>query len=498
MARTVKDARIESREARGRLPARHEPHWRAIDSGAHLGYRKGPRGGSWIARARVGGAYAKSVLGTADDVQDADGVKVLNFRQAQEHARAWFTVKARAEAGLGARDGYSVKDAVDAHLADLGARGKPSGIRFATVTANSQIIPALGAIEVAKLSTAQVRDWHQAIALAPARVRSRPGAAVKHRATPATADAKRARKATANRILTILKAALNHAHHDGNVTDDRAWRRVKPFRGVETVRVRYLNADEARRLVNACPSDFRKLVQGALLTGCRYGELIAMRVRDFNTDARTVHVADSKSGKPRDVPLADDGATFFTGLVAWRKPDALMFLRLALKRESKMTWRELEPWRQFHQLRRFAAAAKAAKVDGVSFHSLRHSYGSALAMAGVPMRVIAEALGHADTRVTEKHYSALSPSYVADTIRVRLIEPSPFSSAGDGKAVELSLGDSAKEIVDLERISLERSESGRLRCRVMRGRYLAEFDEAPGRRILEMRQGAEPAPTTRS
>ena len=38
-------------------------------------------------------------------------------------------------------------------------------------------------------------------------------------------------------------------------------------------------------------------------------------------------------------------------------------------------------------------------------------------MRGVPMGVIAEQLGHADTRMTEKHYAHLAPSYIADTIR---------------------------------------------------------------------------------
>ena len=38
-------------------------------------------------------------------------------------------------------------------------------------------------------------------------------------------------------------------------------------------------------------------------------------------------------------------------------------------------------------------------------------------MAGVPMGVIAKQLGHADTRITERHYAHLAPSYVADTIR---------------------------------------------------------------------------------
>ena len=41
-------------------------------------------------------------------------------------------------------------------------------------------------------------------------------------------------------------------------------------------------------------------------------------------------------------------------------------------------------------------------------------------MRGVPMRVIAEAMGHGDTRMTEKHYAHLAPSYVAETIRAKL------------------------------------------------------------------------------
>ena len=40
-------------------------------------------------------------------------------------------------------------------------------------------------------------------------------------------------------------------------------------------------------------------------------------------------------------------------------------------------------------------------------------------MGGVPMAVVAKQLGHADTRMTEKHYAHLAPNYIADTIRAR-------------------------------------------------------------------------------
>jgi integrase len=63
------------------------------------------------------------------------------------------------------------------------------------------------------------------------------------------------------------------------------------------------------------------------------------------------------------------------------------------------------------------ASHQATIMPAVNFHILRHTYASYLAMAGVPMAVIARQLGHADTRMTEKHYAHLAPSYVAQTIR---------------------------------------------------------------------------------
>jgi len=84
MARTVRDTNLETRAARARLKARPEPYWRSIDRGAHLGYYKGSRGGSWIARhyaEDIEGRrrYFKRDLGKADDVTDADGAAILNF-----------------------------------------------------------------------------------------------------------------------------------------------------------------------------------------------------------------------------------------------------------------------------------------------------------------------------------------------------------------------------------------------------------------------------------
>jgi hypothetical protein len=101
VARSAKDAELESREARRRLAARQEPYWRWLDKGCHLGYYKGRESRLWIARLSRGkGRDGEARVGLADDVADADGIAVMDFEQARAAARNWFAVQAIEEAGL--------------------------------------------------------------------------------------------------------------------------------------------------------------------------------------------------------------------------------------------------------------------------------------------------------------------------------------------------------------------------------------------------------------
>ena len=80
MARTVRDANLETRTARLRLPIRAEPYWRGLEKGFALGYRRRVRGGTWLARRReANGGYAEHRIGITDDLQDADGVAVHDY-----------------------------------------------------------------------------------------------------------------------------------------------------------------------------------------------------------------------------------------------------------------------------------------------------------------------------------------------------------------------------------------------------------------------------------
>ncbi len=148
------------------------------------------------------------------------------------------------------------------------------------------------------------------------------------------------------------------------------------------------------------------------MTGSRYGELTRLRASDFNREAGTITIRESKSGKPRHVALTDEGRTLFSELAAGKMGRDPIFVR----DDGKL-------WGASHQQRPLDAASSRGKIDPpATFHILRHTYASALAMRGVPMGVIAAQLGHSDTRMTERHYAHLAPSYVADTVRAAMGE----------------------------------------------------------------------------
>lgn len=415
MARTVRNPKIDTRNARLKLLERREPYWTVVSTGCAIGYRRGANGGTWIARLRdvEDGKQRYEALGAADDARDADGLTCFSFAQAQERARAFFDRKARELAGHSEPQvgPYAVANAIEDYLSARERRGS-KGVRADRYTAEARIIPELGKIELSRLTSKKIRDWHEGVASSAKLVRTGRNAAKQATSDFAADDpeAVRARRSTANRVLTVLKAALNHAFHEGKASSDEPWRKVKPFREADAPVIRYLAEPECQRLVNACRGQFRDLVRGALATGCRYGELIRMRAADFNASAGTVTVRLSKAGKPRHVVLADEGRALFEQLTAGRAPQHLIFIR-----------DDGEPWGSSHQQRPLADASEVAKLDPpATFHILRHTYASVLAQKGVPMGVIAAQLGHADTRMTEKHYAHLAPSYVADTIRAAL------------------------------------------------------------------------------
>jgi integrase len=302
MGRTVREAALASRTARLRLAVANKPYWRALEQGLHLGYRRRATGGSWIARRRNDeGIYREAKLGLADDLQDANGDSILDFSQAQRAARTWCANTQRLDSGFAtvSTGPYTVARAIADYLEDYRRRSGKATEGIESVVRRN-VLPELGLLQVTKLTTPRLLDWHRGIAERPRHWCSRSGA--KPNLGPfdrKDTEAVRRRRASANRVLSYLKAALNHAWRAGVVPSDDAWRRVKPFRAVEAPVIRYLSHDEITRLLNACRGGFRDLVHAGLLTGCRYGELCRLKVGDYNGDVGTLTIRAAKGGSGR-------------------------------------------------------------------------------------------------------------------------------------------------------------------------------------------------------
>ena len=134
------------------------------------------------------------------------------------------------------------------------------------------------------------------------------------------------------------------------------------------------------------------------------------RFQQVIADAGVLQVLEGKTCKVRNVPHTGEGVQILVEQTAGRKASEQIFLRP-----------DGRAWRKSEQTRPMKAACIDAKIDpAISFHGLRHTYGSLLARRGVPLQIISAAMGHADTRMTQRHYAHLSPDHVANEVRKHL------------------------------------------------------------------------------
>jgi integrase len=230
----------------------------------------------------------------------------------------------------------------------------------------------------------------------------------------------RAPKSVRN-YLGLLHSIFAHA-------EKRGWASANPVKHVDPPRkpdrddeIRFLDEAELEALLRAVPDDRRGptehlLYLTAAMTGLRQGELLALRWRDVDWPAGRLRVRQSyvrgEFGTPksrrssRSVPVADrvGGAldahfkrSHFAG------DDDLVFCHPDLG----------VPLDRTRLLKRFKAAACTAALKEVRFHDLRHTFGTRMAAAGVPMRTLQEWMGHRDFKTT-LIYADYAPSELVE------------------------------------------------------------------------------------
>lgn len=351
MARTKRSALMDSRNKRMAL-APGKRHMECLQTGAYLLYHRPRNGasGNWLARWVVPETrkQVQKRLGAADDLLEANGITTLSYAQAKAGAQAWFAACAQGAATGSAGGGHSqealtVTAALRGYLLDKKRDGM-KGHKITEQTVNAHIIPTLGELLVVKLTASKLRDWHQTLAETPRRKTGRVREVVEYLEGPTSEEAMRSRKNTANRILAVLKAGLNWALRDVGEGLPRPWRLVSPFKGVDASRVRFLNASEQLRLLAGCEGDFRQLVQAALFTGARYGELTRLRVEDFNASTGQVFIQFSKSGRSRHIKLTSGAVAWFSSVTNGRPGQELLLRRCGVHRTTRKDKVSADAW----------------------------------------------------------------------------------------------------------------------------------------------------------
>ena len=409
MTRTLFEAPLTTANSRSKLKS--GLHWRAIDPEIHLGYRKGVRGGRWLVRWYQGGqAYRQATLTTADDAMDADGVSVLDYRQAEKAARE-LVAKKRADA-LAEADGpaLTVRNAVEKYLnfrerREVGQRGRAIH-RDARSRLKKYVLDVpLAEKLLHELSDVHLQGWRNALP-------------------------ERLALATVRRLANDFKAALNHclsanrgrlpAQFESTVKSGLRTMKPEPPKA----RKQILPDPDVRRLIAVAweidtlegwDGDLARLVLVLAATGARFSQVIRLTVSDVQLGKGRLMVPVSHKGRGEKsqsehaVRIGDDVIEALRPAITGRKGHETLLLRWRSKQVAGIKWERDRrgPWQSASEFARSwrKIVARAGLAGDTVPYALRHSSIVRGLRAGLPVRLVA-ALHDTSSVMIERHYAA--------------------------------------------------------------------------------------------
>lgn len=190
---------------------------------------------------------------------------------------------------------------------------------------------------------------------------------------------------TINWSLSTLKKGLEIAF-DCDLTPENYADRVKTL-PVHNIRDAVLTIEQLKRLSDHCSKPVRAAVWIALYTGCRRGEILAIRQEDIGPDSITIHAGNTKTVKTRTIPIV-------APLRPW-----LEQIPIGINFEGVKSG--------------FNRAREAADLEWLNFHDLRRSCATMMIAAGVDLYVVSKLLGHSSVTVTQTRYGHLQTDRIS-------------------------------------------------------------------------------------
>ncbi|WP_240703522.1 tyrosine-type recombinase/integrase [Thermomonas aquatica] len=322
-----------------------------------MGYRRLAMGGNWIARYRnVEGKQVYQTLGAVSATNDYETAKVA--------ARRW---RVAVDAGVQTDRLLTVSDVCRDYTDALKAEGRERAEtdarkRFDRIVHSDPI----GSMRADKLTQRHLEAWMARMEAGEMKGRKR--------AAPS--------KATFNRNLTSLKAALNRAVSRREIPQDRSveWASIKPHKSADGRRDVYLALPERKALLEAAEGDLRNFLTCIALTGCRPGDPAVLVRKDYDARSTTVKFR-TKTGE-RIIPVSPAAKELFDRLAKDKLPKALMFT------DGGEAW-TAQAWAPKVK----AAARKAGLTSNVVAYTLRHCWITDAIGSGMDVVTVARLTG---------------------------------------------------------------------------------------------------------
>ena len=202
--------------------------------------------------------------------------------------------------------------------------------------------------------------------------------------------------ATINRIVSAVSTVLNHCVSEQLISSAPSFKRRKEHEG----RINFYTKEEVLQLRHAAIDPFMRedaadIITVAAYTGMRQGELLKLKAKDVDLGLNVIHVGGrpdvvTKAGNYRSIPIHNHIVDLLQRRLCDVKPNIAVF---------GDEWNDKDQLlRVFKKVNRYIG-----KDESYVFHTLRHSFGTWCAEAGVPVRTIMDLMGHKRIETTLRY-----------------------------------------------------------------------------------------------
>ncbi|ECJ6958938.1 site-specific integrase [Salmonella enterica] len=210
--------------------------------------------------------------------------------------------------------------------------------------------------------------------------------------------------------LALMKAILRAAERDWK------WLEKAPVIKIPSVRnkrVRWLEHEEAKRLIEECPEPLKSVVKFALATGLRRSNIINMEWQQIDMQRRVawVNPEDSKSNRAIGVALNDTACKVLRDQIGKHHKWVFVHTKEGIRPDGSKT-PTVRKMRVDDQ-RAWNAACRRAGIEDFRFHDLRHTWASWLIQSGVPLSVLQE-MGGWESIEMVRRYAHLAPNHLTE------------------------------------------------------------------------------------